>query len=232
MAILESVRKLAEKLGAETNGRDITDQLNIINRHLDSTGSRDIAEAVSKFADKEDGIAILTTKSITENGIYAASDDGVSGYSSVSVDVSGDPLNFQHVDFAYDGFSSSGYTTMVSVVRNGLGLYDLTGGNVSGSMPPGTVSFRVKDDIVCIDQAVMIYVNVISSRSQTIIFTPSSEFEGIKSQYGSTLVAPSAVTPGDNKTYKYEIPASAESGTLTISTSNLTFDNNGYKIVK
>lgn len=55
MAILESVRKLAEKLGAETNGRDITDQLNIINRHLDSTGSRDIAEAVSKFADTAGG---------------------------------------------------------------------------------------------------------------------------------------------------------------------------------
>lgn len=177
----------------------------------------------------------LKEKSITENGEYsAASDDGVSGYSSVSVEVSGsdDPLNFQQVDFAYDGFSSSGYTTMVSVVRNELGLYDLTGGNVSGSMPPGTVSFRVKDDIVCIDPAVMIYVNAISSRSQTIIFTPSSEFEGIKSQYGSTLVAPSAVTPGDNKTYKYVIPAKAESGTLTISTSNLTFDNNGYKIVK
>ena len=52
MAILESVRKLAEKLGADTNGRDIADQLNIINKHLDNTqpGSRDIAEAVKKFS--------------------------------------------------------------------------------------------------------------------------------------------------------------------------------------
>lgn len=177
----------------------------------------------------------LKEKSITENGEYsAASDDGVSGYSSVSVEVSGsdDPLNFQQVDFAYDGFSSSGYTTMVSVVRNELGLYDLTGGEVSGSMPPGTVSFRVQDNIVCIDPAVRIYAIINLSRNQTIIFTPSSEFEGIKNQYGNTLVAPSAVTPGDNKTYKYVIPAKAQSGTLTKSTSSSSFDNNGYKIVK
>lgn len=52
MAILESVKKLAEKLGAETNGRDITDQLNKINKHLDETslGGRDIAEAVKKLS--------------------------------------------------------------------------------------------------------------------------------------------------------------------------------------
>jgi hypothetical protein len=91
MAIIDSVRKLAEKVGADTNGRDIADQLNIINKHLDNTqpGSRDIAEAVSKFADKEDGTAILTTKTITENKTYKASDDGASGYSSVTVNVSG-----------------------------------------------------------------------------------------------------------------------------------------------
>lgn len=52
MAILESVRKLAEKLGADTNGRDIADQLNIINKHLDETslGGRDIAEAVTNLS--------------------------------------------------------------------------------------------------------------------------------------------------------------------------------------
>lgn len=92
MAILESVKELASKLGAETNGRDITDQLNKINKHLDSTGSRDIAEAVSKFADKEDGTAILITKTVTENKTYKASDDGASGYSSVTVNVPSAPV--------------------------------------------------------------------------------------------------------------------------------------------
>lgn len=87
MAILDSVRKLAEKVGADTNGRTIADQLNIINQKLDNTqpGSRDITEAVSKFADKEDGTAILITKTITENNTYKASDDSASGYSSVTL---------------------------------------------------------------------------------------------------------------------------------------------------
>lgn len=89
MAIIDSVRKLAEKVGADTNGRTIADQLNIINQKLDNTqpGSRDISEAVSKFADKEDGTAILITKTITENKTYKASDEGASGYSSVTVNV-------------------------------------------------------------------------------------------------------------------------------------------------
>lgn len=89
MSIIDSVRKLAEKVGADTNGRTIADQLNIINKKLDDTqpGSRDIAEAISKFADKEDGTAILVTKTITENKTYKAVDDNATGYSSVTVNV-------------------------------------------------------------------------------------------------------------------------------------------------
>ena len=57
MAILESVRELASKLGAETNGRDITDQLNKINKHLDETAlsGRDIAEAVKTYSKNASG---------------------------------------------------------------------------------------------------------------------------------------------------------------------------------
>lgn len=52
MAILESVKELASKLGAETNGRDITDQLNIINRHLEADTANDIAGAVKEYSKK------------------------------------------------------------------------------------------------------------------------------------------------------------------------------------
>lgn len=57
MAILESVKELASKLGAETNGRDITDQLNKINKHLDETAlsGRDIAEAVKTYSENASG---------------------------------------------------------------------------------------------------------------------------------------------------------------------------------
>ena len=115
MAILESVKKLASKVGADTNGRTIAEQINNINRHLDSTGSRDIAEAVNKFADKEDGTAILITKTVTENKTYKATDDGASGYSSVTVNVPSAPvpetfdvtLNIEYIDATSFNFSSS-----------------------------------------------------------------------------------------------------------------------------
>lgn len=57
MAILDSVKELASKLGAETNGRDITDQINKINKHLDETalGGRDIAEAVRTYSKHASG---------------------------------------------------------------------------------------------------------------------------------------------------------------------------------
>ena len=57
MAILESVKELASQLGAETNGRDITDQLNKINKHLDEAAlsGRDIAEAVKTYSKNASG---------------------------------------------------------------------------------------------------------------------------------------------------------------------------------
>lgn len=49
MAILESVRELASKLGADTNGRTIADQINMINRHLEADTANDIAGAVKEY---------------------------------------------------------------------------------------------------------------------------------------------------------------------------------------
>lgn len=52
MAILESVRELASKLGADTNGRTIADQINIINQHLEGECGNDIAGAVKEYSKK------------------------------------------------------------------------------------------------------------------------------------------------------------------------------------
>ena len=85
MAILESVKELASKLGAETNGRDITDQLNKINKHLDEAAlsGRDIAEAVKTYSKNASGgggggetfevdfTANFETGEITANKTYA-----------------------------------------------------------------------------------------------------------------------------------------------------------------
>lgn len=197
------------------------------------TSSFNIRKGDGGFAQYDPKPEVLIDKTFTENGEYSAADDNADGYSEVSVDVSGsdDPLNFQQVNFAYGGFDTWGYTTMVSVVRNELGLYDVTGGAVSKPTPPGTGTFTVKDAVVCIEPVVKIYTPTGTSRARTIIFTPSSEFVGIYNQYGEILVSSSSVTPGDNKTYKYYIAAYAQSGNLTKSTSE-TFAENGYKIVK
>ena len=94
MAILDSVKELASKLGAETNGRDITDQLNKINKHLDETAlsGRDIAEAVKTYSENAGGSVTITTlhTRIRENGDYLgdldflSSSDGIYDLSSVT----------------------------------------------------------------------------------------------------------------------------------------------------
>lgn len=74
MAILDSVKELASKLGAETNGRDITDQLNKINKHLDQAAlsGRDIAEAVKTYSENAGGGGDIFVESIVINSFSAA----------------------------------------------------------------------------------------------------------------------------------------------------------------
>lgn len=86
--ILESVNTLSEKLGVTEREQTIKDQLDLCVERLGGEGnSKDIAESAEKFAEKEDGTATFMTKTITENDTYNAADDGVSGYSSVTVNV-------------------------------------------------------------------------------------------------------------------------------------------------
>lgn len=86
--ILESVNTLSEKLGVTEREQTIKDQLDLCVERLGGEGnSKDIAESAEKFAEKEDGTATFMTKTITENNTYNAADDGVSGYSSVTVNV-------------------------------------------------------------------------------------------------------------------------------------------------
>lgn len=90
-SIHDSVRKLATKLGADRNGTNIEDTLNNIAVKLggEPTTNRGIAgaiDAITKVADIDD-MHVLTTKTVTENGTYTASDDDADGYSSVTVNV-------------------------------------------------------------------------------------------------------------------------------------------------
>lgn len=182
MAIIDSVKKLASKVGADTNGRTIAEQINNINRHLDSTGSRDIAEAVSKFADKEDGTAILTTKTITENNTYNASDDGASGYSSVTVNVEN---QMQYAVY-------SAYYGVYGLFRSANGEYDLR---------TTSVSQRLSYCVLC-DPAVAIEVN--NSITNGYYFTPGESFVVTLNGTPVTLSG-DTVTLNDGKMYELGI---------------------------
>lgn len=193
MAILESVRKLAEKLGADTNGRDITDQLNKINKHLDSTGSRDIAEAVSKFADKEDGTAILTTKSITENGTYKASDDKVTGYSSVSVDVESDPyFNSMLLSTPYITGDSSTLDFSLNITRI---VYNPDGDYTIPKYRPSTNS-QYQTCMLGTRAKKIDIANMYTSTK--LIFNPDTDFEGFTND-GNPVTVTGASTDGATK---------------------------------
>jgi hypothetical protein len=193
MAIIDSLRKLAEKVGADTNGRDIADQLNIINKHLDNTqpGSRDIAEAVSKFADKEDGTAILTTKTITENKTYKASDDGASGYSSVTVNV---PFTFNKIEAYGD---TNGCVIIINVDSDEVTVNAMTDSGASFSR-------SIKKLIISG-----------SAPKHIWIFAPTNDFDGIYKGENKLTFTGDTVVPGEGV---YKATIDEIGGTRTIQT--------------
>lgn len=189
MAILESVKKLAEKLGAETNGRDITDQLNKINKHLDSAGSSNIAEAVSKFADKEDGTAILTTKTITENGTYNASDDNANGYSKVIVDV---PFTFNKI-FTYG--TEGGFTAIINVQSDEVTVNAQDDNGSSFSRPIKKLTILG------------------SAPSHKWVFVPTDDFDGIYKGENKLTFTGDTIVPGEGV---YQATVNEMMGTQTM----------------
>ena len=195
---------------------------------------RTVRQAIFTMAENNKP-ATLIAKSIAENGEYTASTDNADGYSKVTVDVAGssEPLNFQQVMFAYNGFDTYGGTSRVSVVRNELGLYDLTNGESSTPQGTGQFSTSGADLTLCIDPVVRLYIFSHDSLGTKVIFTPASGFEGIFDQMGAKLVKPEDVTAGDNRTYMYVMPKSSTSGTLTKSSKSIAFDKNmGYAYIK
>lgn len=160
MAIIDSVRKLAEKVGADTNGRTIADQLNIINQKLDNTqpGSRDISEAVSKFADKEDGTAILVTKTVTENKTYKASDDGASGYSSVTVNVAAPTPETFEVEFIIDS------------VTGGLSATKTYAQTLTAIQNNNIIDFTLDAPFSCIYGGCFIFSNPVTEKDDMYFF--------------------------------------------------------------
>ena len=118
--ILESVNTLSEKLGVTEREMTIKDQLDLCVERLGGEGnSKDIAESTEKFAEKEDGTATFMTKNITENNTYNAADDGVSGYSSVTVEVPSGPETFDVTIDLGNSTSNKTYSETITAINNG-----------------------------------------------------------------------------------------------------------------
>lgn len=199
--ILESTNELAKRFGVEGE-MTIKDTLDAIVKKLDDTytDSKDIAEAVAEFSKNDGPDARLDTKSITENGTYAALDDDLDGYSSVTVDVTELPK--------YSMASS------VTVTRSG-GVDTVTIGRTAAALWPiasGEFTLRYKanydyttdpDTFVLLAPASKIQDAIISPAVK-ILFTPSADFDGFYTESGDKLtLTGDEITPGDGKTYVF-----------------------------
>ena len=180
--ILESVNNLSEKLGVEEREQTIKDQLDLCVERLGGEGySADIAESANKFADKEDGTATFTTKVITENGTYAASDDGVSGYSSVSVDVENSFKVIQTV--------GSGKTVKYYLINNEANDSTLQG-----------------EGLETIDECFLNPVTKIictNAYEEHVTFTPAENYDGFYDTLGNKITFTGDTEPITNDGYTY-----------------------------
>lgn len=209
--ILESVNNLSEKLGVEEREQTIKDQLDLCVERLGGEGySKDIAESADKFADKEDGTATFTTKSITENGTYAASDDGVSGYSSVTVDVAGG------ASFA---FTYIPFCTLTNGTYNTEYACDLPDANGEHNV---TFSYSEQTDPTHIGSgshilatpAVKVNVTTDIAGGQ-ICFTPDINFDGFYKNGSKKTLTGDTITPGDGKLYRMDYDGYSNTWAIT-----------------
>lgn len=220
--ILDSVNNLSEKLGVTAREQTIKDQLDLCVERLGGEGnSVDIAESANKFADKEDGTATFTTKTITENGTYDATDDGVSGYSSVTVDVSGGvTLPFMGMRLPQGLTPGQGTNTygMCLLNPNDEGtVYTLDGLNGNPSGPQ-----------YIIEPVKRINCKAVQYRPGTnIYFTPDQDFDGIYAMivadgeegtdYDTKLTLTGAtITPGDGMVYYVSIDYNGATSSVTV----------------
>jgi hypothetical protein len=159
-------------------------------------------------------VADLVDKTITENGTYAASDDGVSGYSSVSVDVSGGGQFVQATVYSLWDNGNAILPFLVSMVcpdnnkeceiENTYGTYDC---------PNYSITSEVKK------------ISLSGSPKMYVAFTPSSDFDGFYNYTGKiTDLRGDTITPGDGKLYLADVRLTNNYATITKTTEDFIFD--------
>lgn len=134
----------------------------------------------------------LKEKSIAENGEYsAASDDGVSGYSSVSVDV---PFTFNKIEAYGD---TNGRTIIINVDSDEVTVNPMTDSGASFSR-------SIKKLIISG-----------SAPKHTWIFVPTNDFDGIYKGENKLIFTGDTIVPGEGV---YKATIDEMGGTRTIQT--------------
>lgn len=227
MAILESVKKLATKVGADTNGRTIAEQINIINRHLDSTGSRDIAEAVSKFADvmphHEDEYDLLTEEpSDWSTNYFDYYYKEGSEYISVSKVDKYDLTDSEPEDWStnyseYFTESSGVYTPVSAVPSSNLAtLYKSSAAiNYDGSEQPGVPTYDLYKASVSGEKEYTLDASSVPSGATLKVWDYDSSDNAISEIYLSSDVPGSFTTSSNAATIKVQMSKSATNTSVT-----------------
>ena len=159
--------------------------------------------STGKWINQKDGGAapVLIEKTISENGTYNASDDSADGYSSVTVDVSGEP-HFNSVTTVMVDYGKS-YATRIMLCRSENGEYILPNEEPN------------PDIYILIDPVVKVTA---PAPGKIITFTPDENFDGFYSANGRKMShTGDEATAGDGMTYQY---ATSMSGNTMIKTSN------------
>lgn len=197
--ILESVNTLSEKLGVTEREQTIKDQLDLCVERLGGEGnSKDIADSAEKFAEKEDGTATFMTKTITENNTYNAADDGVSGYSSVTVNV--EQASFTSVLTCIPEINSTNQSIdarWYKLINNDSSTINITEETVSEDVSTEyyTVLNPLKKGTCSFDHAFGV-----------VTFTPAEDFDGLYNSRGNKYTfTGDEVTAGDGYCYVAKI---------------------------
>ena len=198
--ILESVNTLSEKLGVTEREQTIKDQLDLCVERLGGEGnSKDIADSAEKFAEKEDGTATFMTKTITENNTYNAADDGVSGYSSVTVNVpsGGVDVGFSSIPFITGSSTLTIYSCSFNMNENGE--FDVV-------LDTGASDKKYGSSAILSQPATKVNIET-HIPSGSITFTPAETFDGFYDSSGTNKYELSGdeIVPGDNKVYILDI---------------------------
>lgn len=167
-------------------------------------------------------MAILTEKTITENGTYNAADDDADGYSSVTVDVSGGGSDTGLPILATPASIATTVNEAICYIipqLPGLGRVDISHLYSYASAPGVTVKYVI---LPSVNSAIRIPYSTDFQENIKILFTPSSDnisvtFKSDSQSAYADVAGLSSTIFSEGKTYLISLKTDIDSSTNTLS---------------